>query len=104
VQDYNSKPESEGKFEAHKKFVDIQFIVEGEEQIGVGNLDDFEENTEYDGERDIIFLTQKEGAKVEFKKVIAGEYMILTPKDVHMPSIAVDSPSFVKKVVLKVII
>ncbi len=30
--------------------------------------------------------------------------MILMPKDAHMPSIAVDSPSFVKKVVLKVII
>lgn len=104
VQDYNSKPESEGKFEAHRKFVDIQFIIEGEEQIGVGNIDDFEEATEYDEEKDIIFLTPKEDTKVEFKKVIAGEYMILMPKDAHMPSIAVDSPSFVKKVVLKIII
>jgi len=67
VQDYNSKPELEGKFEAHRKFVDIQFIVEGEEKIGVGNLDDFEENTEYDEEKDIVFLEPKEikkGAKV----------------------------------------
>jgi len=104
VQDYSSKPESEGKFEAHQKFVDIQFIVEGEEKIGVGNLDDFEENTEYDEEKDIVFLTPKKGAKVSFTKIIAGEYMILTPNDVHMPSIAVDSASFVKKVVLKVII
>jgi YhcH/YjgK/YiaL family protein len=104
VQDYNSKPESEGKFEAHRKFVDIQFIVEGEEKIGVGNLEEFEEATQYDEEKDIIFLNPKEDAKVEFKKVIAGEYMILMPKDVHMPSIAVESTGFVKKVVLKVII
>lgn len=104
VQDYNSKPETEGKFEAHRKFVDIQFIVEGEEQIGFGDIDEFEEATEYDEEKDIVFLTPKEGAKTEFKKVIAGEYMILTTNDVHMPSIAVESPSFVKKVVLKVLI
>ena len=104
VQDYNSKPESEGKFEAHRKFIDIQFIIEGEEKIGVGNLDDFDENTEYDEEKDIVFLNPKEGAKTELRKVIAGEYMILMPKDVHMPSIAVDSPSYVKKVVLKVVI
>lgn len=104
VQDYNTKPESEGKYEAHRKFVDIQFIIEGEELIGVGNLDDCEAITEYDEEKDIIFLTPKEGAKIELKKVIAGEYMILMPKDAHMPSIAVESPSFIKKVVLKVII
>lgn len=108
VQDYNSKPEAEGKYEAHRKFVDIQFIVEGEELIGVGNIDDFEAATEYDEEKDIIFLIPKKieqgGAKTELKKVIAGEYMILMPKDAHMSSIAVDSPSFVKKVVLKIII
>lgn len=104
VQDYTSKAESDGKFEAHRKFVDIQFIIEGEELIGVGNVDDFETTTEYDEEKDIVFLTPKEGAKTELKKVIAGEYMILMPKDAHMPSIAVDSPSFVKKVVLKIII
>ncbi len=104
VQNYNTKPVSDGKFEAHRKFVDIQFIIEGEEQIGVGNLDDFETEIEYDEEKDITFLTPKEGAKTELKKIIAGEYMILMPKDAHMPSISVDSPSFVKKVVLKVII
>ena len=32
VQDYNTKPEEEGKFEAHKKYADIQFIVKGQEK------------------------------------------------------------------------
>lgn len=104
VQDYNSKPEAEGKFEAHRKFIDIQFIIEGEEKIGVGNLDDFEEITQYNEEKDIIFLNPNETAKVDFIKVTSGEYMILLPKDVHMPSIAIDSPNYVKKVVLKVLI
>lgn len=104
VQDYNSKPETEGKFEAHREYIDIQFIIEGEEKIGVGNLEDFQEVTEYDEEKDIVFLTPKDEAKIDFVKVIPGEYMILLPKDVHMPSIAVDSPNYVKKVVVKVLI
>lgn len=104
IQDYSSKPESEGKFEAHRKYIDIQFIIEGEERIGVGKLEDFQEVTEYDEEKDIVFLTPKDEAKTDFVKVVTGEYMILLPKDVHMPSIAVDSPSYVKKVVIKVLI
>ena len=31
VQDYTSKPLEEGKFEAHKNHIDIQYIIEGEE-------------------------------------------------------------------------
>ena len=103
VQDYTSKPESEGKFEAHRKYIDIQFIVKGEEKIGKGNLEDFEEITEYDEEKDIVFLTPKDNEKVEFIKLKEGEFAIFTNKDVHMPSIAVENPSYVKKVVIKVL-
>lgn len=103
VQDYDTKPESEGKFEAHKKFVDIQFIIEGEEQVLVGKLDGFEETTPYDEEKDILFLTPKTDAKIDSVKIKSGEYVILTQKDVHMPSISVETTSHVKKVVLKIL-
>lgn len=102
VQDYTSKPETEGKFEAHKKYIDIQFIAHGEEQIGTGDIDHFEESTQYHEEKDIVFLTPKDEAKIDFIKLKAGEFVILTPRDVHMPSIYVTKPSLVKKVVLKV--
>lgn len=104
IQDYNSKPETEGEFEAHRKYIDIQFIVQGEEKIGAGRLDDFEEATEYDEEKDIVFLTPKEDVKVDFIKLKAEEYVIFTPQDVHMPSIAIEEPAFVKKVVLKILV
>lgn len=104
IQDYDTKPEEEGKFEAHKKFVDIQFIIEGEEKVFAGKLSEFEETVPYDEEKDICFLTPKADAKIDVVKLIAGEYVILTPQDVHMPSIAVENPSYVKKVVLKIIV
>lgn len=104
IQDYDTKPEVEGKFEAHKKFIDIQFIIEGEEKIFVGKQEEFEEAIPYDEEKDILFLTPKAEAKIEAVKLIAGEYLILTPKDIHMPSITAESISHVKKVVLKIAI
>jgi len=102
VQDYTSKPEDEGKFEAHKQYIDIQFIVQGEEQIATGNIEQFEESTQYDEEKDIVFLTPNDNAKIDFVKLKEGEFVILTPRDVHMPSIYINEPSFVKKVVVKV--
>lgn len=104
VQDYQTKDLEEGKYEAHRKFFDIQFIVEGEEDVYVGDLENFEEATEYDKEKDIVFLTSKN--KDEIKKVTLKEkeYIVLTPKDVHMPSISTDNSKYVKKVVLKIIV
>lgn len=104
IQDYNSKPESEGRFEAHRKYVDIQFIINGEEKIGTGKLQDFEESTDYDAEKDIVFLTPKPDVKSIFITLKEKEFAIFMPEDAHMPSIAVDSSSFVRKVVVKALV
>lgn len=104
VQDYNSKPESEGKFEAHRKYIDIQFVVKGEEKIGTGKIDDFEEVTQYDDEKDIVFLTPKLSTAVNFITLKEKEFAIFYPNDAHMPSIAITSPDYVKKIVVKVLV
>lgn len=103
VQDYTSKPLAVGKFEAHRKYTDIQYIIEGEEQIGVSNIRNFTEATQYDSEKDIIFLTLKANTIPEFIILKEKEFAIFTPNDAHMPSIAVKNSSFVKKVVVKVL-
>ena len=101
VQEYLSKPKSEGKFEAHRKYIDIQYVVEGEELIGVGNIENFAEVTEYDNEKDIVFLKQKTSERPVMIDVQAKEFTIFTSNDAHMPSIAAKNPSHVKKVVVK---
>lgn len=106
VQDYFSKPLEEGKYEAHKKHIDIQYIIEGEEQIGYSDIENFSEDTEYNEEKDIVFLAQNLDLATEdvpsFVKLKAQEFAIFTINDAHMPSIAVETPSFVRKVVVKV--
>jgi len=102
VQDYSSKPKSEGKFEAHKKYIDIQYIIKGEEQMGCADVSDFTDATEYSEEKDIVFLEPKTDCNQEFIKVKENEFIIFYPQDAHMPSISVDNSAYVKKVVVKV--
>ena len=98
VQDYNTKPESEGKFEAHKKYADIQFIITGEEKIGFTNVKNCTPTTFYDDTNDIIFL---EG-KGDFIKAVENTFLIFLPQDAHMPCISIDNSKYVKKAVVKV--
>lgn len=98
VQDYTTKPESEGKFEAHKKYADIQFIIKGEEKIGYTNIQNCSPSTFYDDTNDIVFL---EGSG-DFITARENTFLIFLPQDAHMPCILTDSPEYVKKAVVKV--
>ena len=98
VQDYQTKPESEGKFEAHKKYADIQFIISGEEKIGYTNIRNCTPTTFYDDTNDIVFL---EG-KGDFITAHENSFLIFMPQDAHMPCISIDDSKYVKKVVVKV--
>lgn len=101
LQDYNTKIESEGKFEAHKDYIDIQFIVTGEEKLGFGNIEHFSPTTEYNKEKDIIFLENNE-TENHFVYAKENDFVIFAPQDAHMPCISVDKPTYVKKAVVKI--
>ena len=99
VQAYDSISKEQGKWECHKKYIDIQYIAEGVEQIGCNNIEKMKVTTEYNPEKDIAFLSG-EGDFVTYSK---GSYGIFFPEDVHMPKIAVNNiPDKVKKVVVKI--
>ena len=98
IQHYDSKPAAKGAWEAHRKYIDIQYVAEGEELMGYANLGALAAGP-YDADKDFLLL-QGQGT---FVKVPAGSFVILFPEDAHMPQIAVDDkPSPVKKVVLKI--
>lgn len=101
VQEYDSKPKEQGKFEAHRRYIDIQYIVDGEEQMGVADVNDFSELAPYDETKDIVFFQNNDDANQEFICLKAGEFIVFDTCDAHMPSIAIENPSHVKKVVVK---
>ena len=98
IQDYQSKPENEGKWEAHRKYTDIQYIIKGRERLGYLNINEFTPDTSYNDEKDIIFGMGSGG----FVTAKTGDFVIFTPQDAHMPRICVKEPEYVKKAVIKI--
>jgi len=99
VQEYDSVPREQGKWECHQKYIDIQYIAEGVEQIGVNNTSKMQVAVEYNPEKDIAFLNG-EGDYVTFSK---GSYGIFFPEDAHQPKIAPENVfGKVKKIVVKI--
>lgn len=101
VQDYQTKTENGAEFEAHKKYTDIQFIITGEERLGYGNIKNFSPTTQYDEEKDIVFLKNNE-TKNEFAIAKENYFLIFAPQDAHMPCISIDKQTYVKKAVVKI--
>lgn len=101
VQEYETKDVSEARYEAHKQYVDIQYMVAGKEAIGIAPTAELAVEQEYDVETDVMFL---EAPKQSAQAVLsAGGYVILYPQDAHRPGVkAGEKPVKVRKVVGKV--
>lgn len=100
VMDAVTKPLEEGKAEAHEKYVDVQFVIEGREKLGFVNDDGSYEIEERFEDRDIMFYKplKNEG----FVEAVPGCYSIFFPADIHMPCLMVEEPEKIRKAVVKV--
>ena len=85
-------------FEAHRKYIDIHFVVKGEERFGYAHIDTLIPATEYDETDDYPLLT----GKPDFLTLRPGDFCITYPEDAHMPCMTTDGEAEVKKVILKI--
>ncbi|HKJ43497.1 MAG TPA: YhcH/YjgK/YiaL family protein [Sunxiuqinia sp.] len=99
VMEYQTKQPEDAKWEAHRKYIDLQYIIEGEEKMGVLPLEHAKNALEYDEERDLIFFGENDG---EFFHASPQVYFLFFPSDVHRPSVLVEEPASVKKLVIKI--
>lgn len=101
VQGYTTKPLSAQRFEAHRKYIDIQFLQAGRETLLWTPLAELSEVTQpYDDARDISFYAgPKSSVAVHLQ---AGEFAIFYPEDGHAPMLEFQGPADVRKVVIKV--
>ncbi len=101
VQEYETKPREEKKFEGHKDYIDIQYIISGREEMEVCDLSRAEATTEYNGEKDVQFFVPK--AETTKLTLQAGDYAIFFPDDIHMPGVSPKGGDVaVKKIVAKI--
>ncbi len=101
LQHYKTRTLEECRPEAHEKYIDIQYMVEGEEALGWCPLSpDLVVSQSYDNDKDIIFYeTLVPDSSVI---LVPGSFAVLYPLDVHRPCCELDGPEDVFKVVVKV--
>ena len=102
--DYETTPIEEAEFEGHRKYIDVMYMVEGEETIYVNNIDRITEFSMEYKEADDAFLApfNEEATAVNIK---AGEFVILFPNDAHAPGCQTAKGSQrVKKIIGKVLV
>lgn len=97
VQGYDTKASSEGFWEAHRRYIDLQFIVRGTERIGYAPLHRMKLES-HDEQRDLSVL-RGEG---DFLTLTDGCFMLLWPEDAHMPGLQADRSGPVRKIVFKI--
>lgn len=101
VFDTTTKPFSASRAEFHKQYVDVHFLVRGNEAMGfatdTGN-NRMDEDTM--GSRDIAFYTGMEHESTLLMK--PGNFAIFFPSDVHRPNCTLAGPEAIRKIVIKV--
>jgi biofilm protein TabA len=100
VQRYATRPVEQGKLEAHRKYIDIQFVASGQECFGYAPLKGLKEKTPYDDEKDVAFFDVPKD--IAMTKLTAGMFAVFFPQDVHMPCLQVAGQENVTKIVVKV--
>jgi biofilm protein TabA len=100
VQAYTTKPVEQASWESHRKYLDVQYIVEGTERMGWAPVASLRVTKPYDSGGDAALYTG-EGA---FLTAGPGTFFLLWPDDAHMPGISAGSPAPVRKVVVKVLL
>jgi biofilm protein TabA len=100
VQTPETHPQAQCRWEAHKKYIDIQYLIDGQEIIGFQKTEGMAVSEPYDAEKDIVFF--EENGKGFFPRLVSGRFVVCFPTDAHKPLICADEPQPVKKVILKV--
>ena len=100
VSEYETKVKNEVGYEAHRKNIDIQYLLKGEERVACLPVEKLKETKPYSEEKDAAFFTASV-QPIEMK-LGDGYFAIFFPQDGHMPQLSVDEPKMVKKIVIKV--
>jgi biofilm protein TabA len=101
-QEYQTRPRSAGIWEAHRRYIDIQYIASGSEIMGYAPISSLTVHQPYDEEKDCELFGGPMAESGSFFRMPAGFFAIFTPDDGHMPGLMDGTPVTVQKIVVKV--
>ncbi len=104
IQNYETAPAALKKMEAHRKFIDIQLILEGREKFYFADSTSLKVSEPYDEDKDIEFYSYGEDSNSQCAVLEPGEFAIFFPEDAHKPGCSVEDsfPSKIKKLLVKI--
>jgi len=103
VQEYDTKDvPAEIEYEAHEKYLDIQYVASGVEMMKLCPTADIEVTKEYNPEKDKVMGKLKDASKNEDIILNAGDGFVLMPEEAHMPQFDSNGKHKVRKYVFKV--
>ena len=85
-------------FESHRKYIDLQYVITGEENMAKAPVPSVTVSKPYDPSADIAYYT----GEGKVYTVPAGSFMIFFPTDAHRPNITPGGNKVVKKIVIKI--
>ena len=99
---YFTKSENEKFWESHKKYLDVQIMINGTEKVAINDIRDMEVKS-FDEEKDLTIL---EGDKAFDIIMKTGDVLVFFPNDVHKTELNVsenDDSGNIRKIVTKVV-
>ena len=101
ISEYNTTEENENGYEAHRDYIDIQYLIRGTEKVCCLPLEYPKETKKYKAETDAAFYKEN-GVMPQELLLGNGYFAIFFPQDGHKPCLSVKESIGVKKVVIKV--
>ena len=100
VNAFTPKEPDAAKWETHNKYIDLQYLIEGNETMGWLPIDQMED-AEYNEEKDISYPVPKAGANIAAVVLETGSFAYLEPRDAHRPAVKLTSTAS-KKLIFKI--
>lgn len=102
IEEYNTKNIEVANFESHDKYIDIQLLLEGSENIYYASRDNLSVKVPYDETRDIAFYSDSIQC-YPYIKLDGTNFMMIYPHEAHAPQVSSGNLSQkVLKVVVKI--
>ena len=86
------------KWESHRKYIDLQYVIAGKVKIGVSPVSDAVVTEPYDAAKDVAHYT----AEGKFHIATPEKFFLFFPQNAHRPDIKVDGYDTLKKLVIKI--
>ena len=102
VMRYTTTTPENSLLESHRKYVDIQTVLEGAERFECAHIDDLIVTAPYDDAKDVTFY-DRTTPRLFSADITPGTFIMLYPHDAHMAALMTnDMPQPIKKVVVKI--